>query len=115
MPFEEERDRPNIGYVWGYKRSLAFDAGHSVAHLSEFFGLLQMEGLPLPSLTVLTHWHWDHTFAAAYAFDQKCNRINDSYKKVVVVKDDIIPWRDEKGILYVGIREFLLDDRSLEL
>ena len=43
------------------------------------------------------------------------NRINDSYKKVVVVKDDIIPWRDEKGILYVGIREFLLDDRSLEL
>jgi predicted AAA+ superfamily ATPase len=43
------------------------------------------------------------------------SRINDSYKKVVVVKDDIIPWRDEKGILYVGIREFLLDDRSLEL
>ena len=43
------------------------------------------------------------------------NRINDSYKKIVVVKDDIIPWRDEKGILYVGIREFLLDDRSLEL
>ena len=38
-----------------------------------------------------------------------------SYKKIVVVKDDIIPWRDEKGILYVGIREFLLDDRSLEL
>lgn len=43
------------------------------------------------------------------------SRINDSYKKIVVVKDDIIPWRDEKGILYVGIREFLLDDRSLEL
>lgn len=43
------------------------------------------------------------------------NRINDSYKKVVVVKDDIIPWWDENGILYIGIREFLLDDRSLEL
>ncbi len=47
--------------------------------------------------------------------DNSLNRINDSYKKIVVVKDDIIPWRDEKGILYVGIREFLLDDRSLEL
>ena len=23
----------------------------------------QKEGLPLPSLTVITHWHWDHTFA----------------------------------------------------
>ena len=43
------------------------------------------------------------------------NRINDSYKKVVIVKDNIIPWRDEKGILYIGIQEFLLDNRSLEL
>ena len=63
MPFEEERDRPNLGYVRGVKRSLAIDAGHSEAHIREFYGLLQKEGLPLPSLTVLTHWHWDHTFA----------------------------------------------------
>ena len=60
MPFEEERDRPNLGYVRGDKRSLAIDAGHSEAHIREFYSLLQKEGLPLPSLTVLTHWHWDH-------------------------------------------------------
>lgn len=63
MPFEEERDRPNLGYVKGDKLSLAIDAGHSEAHVREFYNLLQREGLPLPSLTVLTHWHWDHTFA----------------------------------------------------
>ena len=63
MPFEEERDRPNIGYVRGDKRSLAIDAGHSEAHIREFYDLLEKEGLPLPSITVLTHWHWDHTFA----------------------------------------------------
>lgn len=63
MPFEEERDRPNLGYVKGDKMSLAIDAGHSESHIREFYGLLQNEGLPLPSLTVLTHWHWDHTFA----------------------------------------------------
>ena len=63
MPFEEERDRPNLGYVKGGKLSLAVDAGHSESHIREFYGLLQKEGLPLPSLTVLTHWHWDHTFA----------------------------------------------------
>ena len=28
MPFEEERDRPNLGYVRGEKMSLAIDAGH---------------------------------------------------------------------------------------
>ena len=63
MPYEEERDRPNLGYVKGDKMSLAIDAGHSEAHVREFYDLLQKEGLPLPALTVLTHWHWDHTFA----------------------------------------------------
>ena len=63
MPFEEERDRPNLGYIKGDKRSLVVDAGHSEAHIREFYDLLCKEGLPLPSLTVLTHWHWDHTFA----------------------------------------------------
>ncbi len=62
MPFEEERDRPNLGYVKGDHWSLAIDAGHSAAHVREFYRLLEEEYLPLPSLTVLTHWHWDHTF-----------------------------------------------------
>ena len=62
MPFESERDRPNLGYVKGDNWSLAIDAGHSEAHVKEFYELLKKEGLPLPSLTVLTHWHWDHTF-----------------------------------------------------
>ena len=62
MPFEEERDRPNLGYVKGKNWSLAIDAGHSAAHVKEFYRLLEKENLPLPCLTVLTHWHWDHTF-----------------------------------------------------
>ena len=61
-PFEEERDRPNLGYIRGNDWSLAVDAGHSAEHVGEFYGALEREGLPLPSLTVLTHWHWDHTF-----------------------------------------------------
>lgn len=35
-------------------------------------------------------------------------RVNDSFKKIVVVKDDIVPWYDEKGIYYIGIERFLL-------
>ena len=42
--------------------SLAVDAGHSAAHVREFYRLLEKENLPLPDMTVLTHWHWDHTF-----------------------------------------------------
>ena len=60
--FEEERDRPCLGYIKGDNWSLAVDAGHSAAHVKEFYCALEKEGLPLPSLTVITHWHWDHAF-----------------------------------------------------
>lgn len=43
------------------------------------------------------------------------NRIGDSFKKIIVVKDDIIPWHDEKGILYVGLERFLLDEGAIDL
>lgn len=35
--------------------------------------------------------------------------IHDSFKRVVVVKDDITPYRDESGDLFVGLFDFLLD------
>ncbi|MGN0738779.1 MAG: ATP-binding protein [Treponema sp.] len=41
-------------------------------------------------------------------------RINDSFKKFVVVKDDIEPWQDEKGIQYIGIKQFLLEEDWLK-
>ncbi len=62
MPSEEERDRPNLCYVKGSRLGLAVDAGHSAAHVQEFYALLEKDNLPLPDITVLTHWHWDHTF-----------------------------------------------------
>lgn len=43
------------------------------------------------------------------------NRIDDSFKKIVVVKDNIIPWHDEQGVLYVGIEQFLLEESTMEL
>ena len=43
------------------------------------------------------------------------NKVADSFKKIVVVKDDIIPWHDEKGILYIGIEQFLLDENAINL
>ena len=40
-------------------------------------------------------------------------RIPDSFRKIVVVKDYIKPWRDENGIQYVGIEDFLLDEELI--
>lgn len=36
-------------------------------------------------------------------------RINDSYRKIVVVRSNIKPWTDDNGIYYIGIETFLLD------
>lgn len=40
-------------------------------------------------------------------------RIPDSFRKIVVVKDYMKPWKDEHGILYIGIEDFLLDERVI--
>lgn len=40
--------------------------------------------------------------------------IPDSFRKIVVVKGAMRPRRDEDGITYMGIRDFLLDDGSLD-
>jgi hypothetical protein len=41
-------------------------------------------------------------------------RIKDSFKKIVVVRDKIIPWYDDNGIFYIGIQEFLLNENAIE-
>lgn len=43
------------------------------------------------------------------------NNIGDNFKKIVVVKDNIKLWRNEDGILIIGIQEFLLNKNSLDL
>ena len=62
FPLESAKDRPNLGYVRGDQMSIAIYAGHSSSHVEEFYHALEKEGLPLPDLTVITHWHWDHTY-----------------------------------------------------
>ena len=42
-------------------------------------------------------------------------RINDSFKKLIVVKDALAPTYIEDGILVVGVYDFLLNENSLEI
>ena len=41
-------------------------------------------------------------------------RINDSFKKIIVTKDTVAPWRDENGILTMSLIDFLMNPKSLE-
>ena len=41
--------------------------------------------------------------------------IDDSFKKIIVVKDNIRPWYNQQGILVIGIFDFLLNSDSLDV
>jgi predicted AAA+ superfamily ATPase len=43
------------------------------------------------------------------------SRIDDSFRKIVIVRDSIIPRRDQKGILYISIFDFLLKEDAIDL
>lgn len=43
------------------------------------------------------------------------DKINDSFKKIIVVQDNVHPWHNEKGYLIINILDFLLNPNSLEL
>ena len=61
-PFEDLRDRPALGYVKGDKYILNIDAGYSLSHVQEYYDALKENNLEYPDMTILTHWHWDHSF-----------------------------------------------------
>ncbi|EXU61170.1 ATP-binding protein [Mesomycoplasma ovipneumoniae] len=42
-------------------------------------------------------------------------KINDSFKKIVIVRNKIIPKHDENGILYIGLEDFLLNESIIDL
>lgn len=42
-------------------------------------------------------------------------RINDGFRRILVVNDDVYPYMDDNGVLTMGIRQFLLDEDSLNL
>lgn len=63
LPHSQATDRPALGYIRGEQDSLMVDCGNSPAHLAQFCRELDARSLPMPKTAVITHWHWDHTFA----------------------------------------------------
>lgn len=58
----EATDKPYLFYIKGDNYSVAIDAGNSKSHVDYFYNKLKENDFPLPEYTIITHWHWDHTF-----------------------------------------------------
>nr|WP_275940723.1 MBL fold metallo-hydrolase [Neobacillus terrae] len=61
MHAEHDTDRPIIAAIAGERRTLMLDGGNSALHAQQFKEYLVAQGVRLPDLVVLTHWHWDHS------------------------------------------------------
>lgn len=105
FPFNSSKDRPNLGYICGAKMALAVDAGHSSAHVEEFYDAIKAEGLPLPEITVITHWHWDHTYGI-HAVNGKTMARTETNAKLAQI-------RREMSREPAKVREFLNSDPTV--
>lgn len=54
-----------------------------------------------------------HDEAKAVQETRPLTKVDDSFKKFIIVKDDIKTRRDDRGIVTVGLFDFLLDEKSL--
>lgn len=93
LPYSEETDRPNLGYVAGTSRRVMIDAGNSPAHVRLFLDSLEKEGLEPPDTVFLTHHHWDHTFGLC-ALDG-CLSIAGSGTNALLEKQSSFVWDRE--------------------
>lgn len=86
LSHEPETDRPMLAYMKGDKLSLAIDAGYSASHVKDFYEAIESNGFLKPDVTVITHWHYDHTFGM-HAINgisiahQKTNRFLDAQRE----------------------------------
>ena len=62
LPQIKEKDYPNLGYIKGDNYSIMVDAGASYKHVNSYNKALNELNFEMPSFTIITHWHWDHTF-----------------------------------------------------
>jgi hypothetical protein len=65
---------------------------------------------------IATNGQEKYYIQSAYRMDDESKReqelqslmcIDDSFRKIVIVGDDIAPWTDENGITYIGLFQFL--------
>ena len=84
LPHDEASDRPVLTYIEGDQLSVAVDAGSSPAHVREFYTAISDKGLSIPEITILTHWHWDHSFGlcAVNGFAMASKKTAEKLKEV---------------------------------
>lgn len=51
-------------------------------------------------------------FVSCHRIIVQKRRTSGKGHKIVIMRENIIPYRDDKGILYIGVEKFLLDKET---
>ena len=113
---EENHIMENILYNELTARGFSVDVGVVETTVTNAAGKRQRSQLEIDFVCQRGHGRYYIQSALTVADENKrlqeinsLTKINDSFIKIVVVKDYIIQWHDEAGILYIGIEDFLLN------
>lgn len=91
MKYRRLGDRPNLYYIKGKNYSICIDAGNSKQQVEKFYKILKENNLEYPKYTIITHWHWDHTFGLKYIKGESISCIK-TYKKL----EEVSKWKWDK-------------------
>lgn len=119
---EENHIMENILYNDLRRRGFDVDVGVVEYNLVDMYGKKIRKQLEVDFVVNRGNQRYYIQSALTVADSEKKNqeteslrRIPDSFKKIIVVKDYINPWRDENGILYIGVEQFLLDEKAIDI
>lgn len=119
---EENHIMENILYNDLRRRGFDVDVGVVEYNLVDMYGKKIRKQLEVDFVVNRGNQRYYIQSALTVADSEKKNqeteslrRIPDSFKKIIVVKDYINPWRDENGILYIGVEQFLLDEKAIDM
>lgn len=119
---EENHIMENIIYNDLRRRGFDVDVGVVEYNLVDMYGKKIRKQLEVDFVVNQGNQRYYIQSALTVADSEKKNqeteslrRIPDSFKKIIVVKDYINPWRDENGILYIGVEQFLLDENAIDM
>lgn len=118
---EENHIMENIIYNELIYRGFDVDIGNVQYNFKDENKVSQRQWLEIDFVANKNHERYYIQSALSVAEEEKRKKeiksllkVPDSFKKILVVKDSIIPWHDENGILYIGIEDFLLNQNILK-
>lgn len=115
---EENHIMENIIYNELISRGLNVDVGNVIQNYKDENGKSKRKQLEVDFVaTNVDKTYYIQSALNAESDEKRMQEINslkripNSFDKIIVLRDSIVPWYDENGIRYVGLEDFLLDNQ----